>query len=44
MGIDWMTGGELSEAVPPAYAEFVGRQLMLALGSEREVEMAESNG
>lgn len=28
MGIDWMTPGELSEAVPPAYTEFVGAQLL----------------
>ena len=27
MGIDWMTGAELSEAIPPAYTEFIGAQL-----------------
>jgi DNA (cytosine-5)-methyltransferase 1 len=27
MGIDWMTKGELNEAIPPAYTEFIGRQL-----------------
>jgi DNA (cytosine-5)-methyltransferase 1 len=31
MGIDWMTGQELSQAVPPAYCEFIGRQLLHAL-------------
>ena len=32
MGIDWMTGAELSQAIPPAYTEFIGRRLMAAIG------------
>jgi DNA (cytosine-5)-methyltransferase 1 len=27
MGVDWMTGKELNESIPPAYTEFMGRQL-----------------
>jgi DNA (cytosine-5)-methyltransferase 1 len=28
MGIDWMTRDELAESIPPAYTEFIGRQLI----------------
>lgn len=31
MGIDWMNRDELREAIPPAFTEFVGRQLMAHL-------------
>jgi len=27
MGIDWMNGHELNEAIPPAYTEYIGDQL-----------------
>jgi len=31
MGIDWMTADELAEAIPPAYTEWVGGQLIRAV-------------
>lgn len=31
MGIGWMNRDELSQAIPPAYTEWIGRQLMVAL-------------
>ena len=31
MGIDWMDRAEIAQAVPPAYAEFLGRQVIMSL-------------
>ena len=31
MGIDWMTGDGLAQAIPPAYTEFIGAHLIEAL-------------
>lgn len=31
MGIDWMAQRELSQAIPPAYTEWIGRQLLAAV-------------
>lgn len=34
MGIDWMNGSELSQAIPPAYTEHIGTYLMAHLSTE----------
>lgn len=34
MGIDWMTQGELAEAIPPAYTQYIGQQLQRHLTAE----------
>lgn len=36
MGIDWMTKAELVEAIPPAYSEFIGRQVVASLAKDRQ--------
>ena len=36
MGIDWMNEAELGEAIPPAYTEWIGGQLMHYLETRRE--------
>lgn len=33
MGVDWMARGELAQAVPPAFTEYVGRQLLAVLNN-----------
>lgn len=35
MGIDWMTRYELTQAIPPAYTEFIGKQLIATLEADR---------
>lgn len=34
MGIDWMTGTEIVEAIPPAYTEYIGHQLLAHVRQE----------
>lgn len=38
MGIDWMTKNELNEAIPPAYTEFIGKQLLTYLKTTRSAQ------
>jgi DNA (cytosine-5)-methyltransferase 1 len=32
MGVGWMNGAEANEAIPPAYTEFIGAQLLAQIG------------
>ena len=34
MGIDWMTKNELNEAIPPAYTQLIGKQLLAHIKAE----------
>lgn len=36
MGIDWMDGKTLAQAIPPAYCEFIGHQLLTAIQRKEE--------
>lgn len=36
MGIDWMSDPELAQAIPPAYTEFIGKQLLIACDLPRD--------
>lgn len=38
MGIDWMTGEELSQAIPPAYTKFIGEFLMAHILERQNVD------
>lgn len=35
-GLDWMTGREVNEAIPPAYTEYLGRQVLAYLNEVEE--------
>jgi DNA (cytosine-5)-methyltransferase 1 len=42
MGIDWMNRDELTEAIPPAYSEFIGREMIEHL-ERKEKEQGNGN-
>lgn len=44
MGIDWMTKGEINEAIPPAYTQYVGEQLLRHMAETEQAPLARRNG
>ena len=43
MGIDWTNRRELAEAIPPAYSEYLGRQVMAYTANAGLDRQEESN-
>ena len=44
MGMDWTSRDELTEAIPPAYTQFIGTQLLAILASTTATDAMERNG
>jgi DNA (cytosine-5)-methyltransferase 1 len=44
MGIDWMTGKELAESIPPAFTEYIGYHLMVSLGYGKTTNVLHGSG
>jgi DNA (cytosine-5)-methyltransferase 1 len=43
MGIDWMTKNELNESIPPAYAQYIGKQLLSHLANAQQQVRSRKN-